>query len=95
MAGRIFGMIRHSEGNINCVVRERPRDSRAVVERYTGWEKFLGALEAEAHFASDCTEQDCDTVQCLAESVSAFLHDTQFIQTPVARLLVLIYPNTT
>jgi hypothetical protein len=36
MAGRIFGMIRHSKGNINCVVRDRPHDSRAVVERYTG-----------------------------------------------------------
>jgi len=33
MAGRIFGTIRHSEGHINCVVREMPRDSGAVVER--------------------------------------------------------------
>ena len=44
MAGRIFGMIRHSEGNINCVVRERPRDSRAVVERYTGGKSFRAHL---------------------------------------------------
>lgn len=44
MAGRIFGMIRHPEGNINCVVRERPRDLRAVVERYTGGKSFRAHL---------------------------------------------------
>ena len=44
MAGRIFGMIRHSEGNINCVVRERLRDSRAVVERHTGGKSFQAHL---------------------------------------------------